>query len=529
MALDTTPCHQRPICPEPHLAMSLHLPVLCCCHLNPYHRMIIDHPVEIRIRKAQEEFELLVSRQSKTLESAKIEYQRRYSRDPPPGFDEWFFYAKSKHSVLIDDFDMINEGLSQLWKVDPNHLHKNIDYASKSEHLALRICGFRNGQYYMQENHWLAKDLGNLLNEVSQDIPDVEFLINLLDEPRIIPKPPMLDTSGISEPQFIEASHSSIWNHTVSLCAHISPNQNACSTYDSRLSLVGDWSKEKDVCLHPEFALTHGFFLSPMTAILTNTHLPILSQAAPSSFGDIVYPSPWYTDKMDQGEYDDEKDPLWDQKARKLYWAGSTTGSYSWNGTWRYSHRQRFVELVQNLNKTHHVYLQELKPRHWVSYRAIEEHGSLFDVKFTDIIQCDIWDCEAQNQFFIVSKREARTRQLSAQFAFDTDGNSFSGRFYTLLQSRSVVLKQTVFREWHDERVVPWVHFVPVSLSMNELPEIMRYMTAHEQGKKRAQEIAEAGREWHGKALRKEDFTIYLYRLMLELARVMGPTRQVRS
>lgn len=164
--------------------------------------------------------------------------------------------------------------------------------------------------------------------------------------------------------------------------------------YEFRLPLVGDYYKEKDVSLHPEFALMHGFFSCPMTAILTNTHLPILSQAAPTSFGDVMYPSPWYTGKMDQGGYDDRKDPLWDQKARQLYWAGSTTGSYNWNGTWRHSHRKRFVELVQNLNKTNHMYLQEFKPRHWVSYQAIEEHGSLFDVKFTDVIQCDILDCE---------------------------------------------------------------------------------------------------------------------------------------
>jgi hypothetical protein len=89
------------------------------------------------------------------------------------------------------------------------------------------------------------------------------------------------------------------------------------------------------------------------------------------------------------------------------------------------------------------------------------------------------------------------------------------------------VLKQTILREWHDERLIPWVHYIPVSLSMDELPEIMRYLTSHEDGKRRAKEIADAGREWHGKALRGEDFTIYLYRLMLELARIMDPNREV--
>jgi hypothetical protein len=143
------------------------------------------------------------------------------------------------------------------------------------------------------------------------------------------------------------------------------------------------------------------------------------------------------------------------------------------------------------------------------------------------VLQCDEKDCEEQKRFFNPGGREERSRQFQSRFVFDIDGNSFSGRYYTLLQSKSAVLKQTIPREWHDERLVPWVHYIPVSLSMDELPEIMRYMTSHEDGRRRAEEIARAGREWHGKALRKKDFTIYLYRLMLELARIMDPNRAV--
>ena len=92
-----------------------------------------------------------------------------------------------------------------------------------------------------------------------------------------------------------------------------------------------------------------------------------------------------------------------------------------------------------------------------------------------------------------------------------------------------MVLKQTVLREWHDERLIPWVHYIPVSLSMEELPEIMRYMTSDKDGMRRAREIADASRDWHGRVLRREDFTIYLYRLMLELARIMDPKREVEG
>ncbi|KAJ5024412.1 hypothetical protein PSV08DRAFT_227664 [Bipolaris maydis] len=485
------------------------------------------HPVELLIRKAQDDFKHLVDKQSKTLESAETEYRRRYSRSPPPGFAQWFAYAKSKNSILIDDFDIINRDLKPFWKIAPQRLHESINHVSSFQHLALRKCGFTDGRFHGQGGGWIVEDLGKLLQEVSQGIPNVEFAFDVVDEPRVVITQQMLDTGGISKPEFYDAHHLSIWERATSACAHTSSSGKPPVIHDYGLNLVQDWYQSKDVCSHPEFSFMHGFFSSPMTCLLTDAPIPVLSQAAPTSFGDIMYPSPWYTAKMDQGVYKDEDDPLWEQKARNLYWAGSTTGSYSWNGTWRYSHRQRFVELVQTLNRTSHMYLEESKSGHWTDYKAVENHNDLFDAKLTAIIQCDDKDCEEQKKFFTLGEKEERSRQFHSQFVFDVDGNSFSGRFYTLLRSRSVVLKQTVLREWHDERLVPWVHFIPISLSMDELPEVMRYMTTHEDGKRRAKEIADAGREWHGKFLRKEDFTIYLYRLMLELARIMDPNRQV--
>lgn len=92
---------------------------------------------------------------------------------------------------------------------------------------------------------------------------------------------------------------------------------------------------------------------------------------------------------------------------------------------------------------------------------------------------------------------------------FDIDGNGISGRYYKLLASKSAPLKQTLLREWHDDRLLPWVHYIPVSQSMTELPEMVMYFTS-EAGQKCAQEIAEQGQDWFSKAIRKEDMTIYV-------------------
>jgi hypothetical protein len=485
------------------------------------------HPIENLIIQAQIDAALLVDTQSKTLMDAEAEYRRRYIRDPPPGFDKWFAYAQSKQSIMIDDFDMINEDLKPFWKIHPQRLLESIDHVSGIEDLALRKCGFTGGQYHGQGGGWIVEDLGRLLDEVSRDIPDVEFAFDVVDEPRVVITQEQLDAGGVAKPEFYNERHRSIWGRVTGPCRGHTTKGPLAAVHDYGVPFVQDWYQAKNVCQHPEFEQMHGFFSSPATCLLTDAPIPVLSQAAPTSFGDIMYPSPWYTEKVDQGNYKDDEDPPWEQKNDTVYWAGSTTGSHSTNGSWKHSHRQRLVQLVQTLNETNHKYLKESKPGMWGSYEAVEDHRDLFDVKLTAIIQCDDEDCEEQKKYFNLAEKEERSQQFRSRFILDVDGNSFSGRYYTLLQSRSVVLKQTVLREWHDERLIPWVHFIPVSLSMEELPEIMRYMTSHEEGRQRAKEIADASREWHKVALRREDFTIYLYRLMLELARIMDPNREV--
>lgn len=63
------------------------------------------------------------------------------------------------------------------------------------------------------------------------------------------------------------------------------------------------------------------------------------------------------------------------------------------------------------------------------------------------------------------------------------------------------MLKQTLFQEWHDERLFPWVHYVPISMSMEELPKVMRYLALSKAGGVLAKQIADDGRQWREKLL----------------------------
>lgn len=70
----------------------------------------------------------------------------------------------------------------------------------------------------------------------------------------------------------------------------------------------------------------------------------------------------------------------------------------------------------------------------------------------------------------------------------------------------------------------PWLYYVPISLEMDEVPEVVRYLV-EEEGRGLAKELALKGREWTQRALRPVDQVVYLYRLLLELSRLQDPER----
>jgi len=139
-----------------------------------------------------------------------------------------------------------------------------------------------------------------------------------------------------------------------------------------------------------------------------------------------------------------------------------------------------------------------------------------FDVKFTHIGQCDPGDCDAQRAYFGTVEPVNMFDAFTARYLLDIDGNAFSGRYYAWLLSKSIVYKLAVFREWHDEWLRPWVHYVPLGLVGDEYVESVRYFDQVESGKIEAQKIAEQSRAWAQKALRNEDLEVWYFRLLLE-------------
>lgn len=493
-----------------------------------------QHPVEALFQNAKADFESQLQRQSRSYEAAHGEYRRRYGVEPPPGFDAWYEFAVTHHSPIIDDFDSIYDAISPFWAISGKDVLRIMSDAHNALDSELWLCEFSGNRAKTHCSHpsrtydrHISVLFDRLLGDLRGVLPDVKFLVNHLDEPRVLIPPETLgDSSDNRLFNLTDLPRRPVWDAITRFCdlqrsSGVSRGTYAPETFG--LPFVTDTISAMDLCQHPEYSTMHGLFMSPTSFRLIEGLVPLLSTGSPSAMGDILFPSPAYIES--EFQYADAHDIEWDKKRNNLYWAGSTTGGFALDDKWRYYHRQTFVKLAQNLEKRQHYYLRE---KNGVIGRAESWflNSRLFDVAFTRIFQCERSLCRDQRAYFDVKPWADKDRALRSRLVFDIDGNGISGRYYKLLASKSVPLKQTLLREWHDERLVPWLHYIPVSQSMDELPELVLYLTSTETGQRRAKEIAEQGRDWFFKAFRESDLSIYTYRLLLELARLQDPGRQ---
>jgi hypothetical protein len=71
------------------------------------------------------------------------------------------------------------------------------------------------------------------------------------------------------------------------------------------------------------------------------------------------------------------------------------------------------------------------------------------------------------------SRLQTLTDTSRNQIVLDMDGRGLSGRFYLLLESESAVMKQGTVRKWHDSRLLPSLHYVPLSMGMQKLEAML--------------------------------------------------------
>lgn len=290
-------------------------------------------------------------------------------------------------------------------------------------------------------------------------------------------------------------------------------------------------SSLKNMCELPEAGDLHGLFLSPGAFWLTTTLVPIFSRTKVSTNQDLIMPSTDYEFTSVYKPYDEKEDMPWDQKKNRLYWLGDTTdGIWKNDRFWRRGQRYRLVRDLNNASKPITLYQQNSESGAWKAYRSTMRTLSKYIyVKFYKLTHCTSDElCEKikdPKEGVAFTSKETYKDSYSSKFSFDVDGASYTERFQRLLHSHNTVFKMTIFQEWYDDFLIPWVHYVPVTVGMKELPETLRFFAETEKGQEIAKAIAEDGRNWVRQAWRPVDMKLALFRILLEYARLWGPER----
>ncbi|KAK5167698.1 uncharacterized protein LTR77_007397 [Saxophila tyrrhenica] len=578
------------------------------------------HPIRELIRDADQRLEEYDYDRSKTFKETVEKYRRMYGRHPPPGFKEWYKFARRKHVHSIDDFAQIHDDLRPFWSIPPTEIRHYAAHSSDDPAHGLATIHLRGGQVFQETWGWRSETFIKMLKTVSRWLPDMDIPVNRMDQPRVVvpwedmqsmlaeeEKGRTLETAGVNSaftesmeglwhpnPRIPEPAWINRWNPFIYLKDHRNdisdphppygwfpyankqfmdlaakacpPNsyarnadsaehQNSAErSYKHREGyFITNFNLSSDLCtVGPTISNLHGMLYASTSMLATHKLVPVFSESKTNVNNDILFPANMYFKSDPRYVYDDEQDIDWDDKNDMMPWRGVTSGGTAYAsdpGGWKNMHRQRLVMLTNStalFANNDQVEIRTALPEHFTPQTTYEQANftnpaladfadAHTDVGFTGKLAC-VPNCSFYDDTFAMMKKTSFAETFKSKYLIDVDGHSFSGRWRAFLQSRSLGLKATIFREWHDSRLFAWRHFVPLSNEFNELYSLLTYfigLQAQGDGEElkverhdyEAFKMAEQGRKWAQKVLRKEDIEIYLYRLLLEYARIIDDNR----
>lgn len=308
---------------------------------------------------------------------------------------------------------------------------------------------------------------------------------------------------------------------------------------------VANSTLSRDVCHQPDLQGLAGVFIEPLSTSTTKVLFPLFGGSKLAVNNEILIPAAMYYDGNERFTGGDDHGVDWADKTTGVVWRGVATGGHNRNTTWKGFQRHRFVAM----NNATTLELAEQdggpQPENFAlpdakSYRLRAQKngelgawiGNMTDVGLTDLscspAQPDL-RCAYNDHAYTTVPGVPLADQFHSKILPDIDGNSFSGRYIGFLRSTSLPFKASVWREWHDSRLVAWKHYVPMDNRFVDYYGLLEYFVgyrgrgAHDNA---AEKIATEGKDWAERVLRKEDMEIYVLRLLLEYGRLLDDRRE---
>lgn len=544
------------------------------------------HPIAALMQDASRRWKAYENARSIDFRGTVHKYRQTYGRHPPPGFREWYQFARKHGAHNVDEFQQITGDLRPFWAIAPKEIRQMASQLQEGEGIAgVRI---RKGKIVSKPEGWRAETLSTSIGRLAKYLPDMDIAMNTFDQPRImvtyedtqrylqveestrnLPTTTVnrfttgmeylydgkIQSKETTDPGWFSVAGKPYMDFAKEACSPESPaNANMSSEDADKLykepfgGFVSNFTGSSDLCIvGPGLGDRHGFLFSASSNLITRKLLPVFSECKVSVNNDILFPANMYFTKDPRYLYDDKHDVDWDNKTDTLLWRGVTSGGIQVADNWHRLHRQRFVKLANATemeNQTASILSKDPRDEYRLvsDFEPSEFARSHFDVGFTDAWGC-IPDCSFYDGVWTYKENKEFSEQFTSKYLVDIDGHSFSGRWRAFHQSKSLGLKATIFREWHDSRLFAWRHFVPMDNRFTDLYALMTYFIgippsepdrSHTLSKNaqyvprhdlQAKMIATQSREWAALSLRDEDLDIYLYLLLLEYGRIIDDNR----
>lgn len=547
------------------------------------------HPIDRLIRDAYHHLHTLLAKRSFTVEEAAANYRERRGRHPPPGFDVWFEHAQRDQAVIVEEFfDRIHDDINPFWALDPRTLRRQAHSQPQVIRVRNRTATFETDDPNRQP--WIQLWHG-LIREMSPYLPDLDMVVNVMDETRLLvpweqlgeyvqkelqgrrltdPKDTISRYSGlqdvetnnreITNPDWITSGANQYWDHLRQACPPDSPGRNitALETFDGPVEyphgvmpymykgFIHNVTQARDPCLQPHLRGMHGTFVESVSMSTLHALFPMFGGSKLPQNNELLIPGAMYLSEREFYNGGQGHGPEWPKKKDGLVWRGTASGGRNKIDNWWHFHRHRWVQMMNGSTVTameagetwqgptfdlptmdQYPTMKEKQGQlgHWLANFSDVAFMNL--ECFADISKKDRKKglCPYTSPFMSVQASKPMKQQYKYKYLPDVDGNSFSARWRAFLLSTSLPLKATIYTEWHDDRLIPWLHFVPFDNSYMDIYGVMDYFL---DGRDRqAEMIALEGAQWAAKVYRREDMKLYVWRLLLEYARVVDDRRDL--
>lgn len=457
--------------------------------------------------------------------------------------------SRDNNVQLPDEYDQLERDLHLFWALQPRDLKQRIEAASRRDDtFTIKIRGGTirtSGRFGKDEKIHRRRRDGQfaLVQEIAQYIPDMEAVYTTHDTPWNLlswgHRQALLEF--IEDGEYVDVSEEHA-DHTYTGWKAACPVGSPVHRMDSDAplpsppdavadkSFISDLRASMDVCQNPSYIRLHGFLTgkNPVDEPLS----AMFSISKTSLHGDILGVPP------ERVTADASSLPWSDKTHNRLLWRGTNTGMhYSARLAWRDTHRIRLMALGAETAGSKTV----LPPPAGLdgplsdassTVAKSKANAHYFDMGFVGgPIQCETPDgtCDEIRANYPFKEYVKADDAKKHKYIIDVDGNGWSARFQGLMSTGSLIFKSTIMPEWWNDRIQPWVHFIPVKLDYSDLHDSLAFFAGDVDGlggdDELAQEIANQGKEWAAKFYRKEDMTAYVFRLYLEWARLQAPNR----